>query len=241
MPQLITFVSQTGNVMKTTLAAATAIELVKQEIPVLAVDIDKEHRKLGSLATWAEDRKQLQPNRDQLTVKTRDDANAAFEKILASNDDTVIILDCPSRASKATKAVSAAADLVVFPIVPGKKDAHLSLSTIHWLIEPSKHPNVSDGDEDLVDPKRIAIVLTRCMTAYEVSDLKQWLKDSSPYSNDFTIISPALMEKPSYRKAIGKGLAITEAQPFSLQLPARAVVNGIIDCLTTTVLEDAAA
>ena len=219
MPDLIAFLSQTGNVMKTTLAAATALELVKAGMPVLSIDIDREHRQLGSLSTWANDRRQHYPERDQLMVATPDTANDAFELINQTDPDTIVVLDCPSRASTATAAIAQAVDLVVFPIVPGKKDAHLSLHSIHAMIAAD------------VDPQRIAIVPTRCMTAFEIADLARWIKAESPYGEALSILSPALMEKPSYRNAIAKGLAITEAQPFSLQRPARAVIDAIINQL----------
>jgi cellulose biosynthesis protein BcsQ len=67
-PPLLAFVSQTGNVMKTTLAAATAIELIKSGADITVLDLDREHRELGSLATWAADRTTYQPSRAQLTV-----------------------------------------------------------------------------------------------------------------------------------------------------------------------------
>ena len=76
---IIAFVSQTGNVMKTTLAAATGIALVEAGIETLAIDLDKEHRDLGaSLQTWADDRASLHEKRSQLPVSAANTAEEAL-------------------------------------------------------------------------------------------------------------------------------------------------------------------
>ena len=213
---LLAFVSQTGNVMKTTLAAATAIELVKIGADIAVLDLDREHRELGSLATWAADRAAFQPDRTPLKVLTADSKKEAVAHIEAAADKRVIILDCPSRASDATTAIAAMAMLTVFPLVPGKKDSYLTLHTIHQII--------ADG----VPPERIAIALTRCQTDAEIRDLFQWIRDNSPYAKAFAVLEPALLERPAYRNAIARGLAITEVAPVSLRRTARNIVQAII-------------
>lgn len=215
-PPLLAFVSQTGNVMKTTLAAATAIELVKSGADIAVLDLDREHRQLGSLATWAADRAAFQPDRTQLAVLTADSKKEAIGHIEAARDKRVIILDCPSRASEATAAIAAMAMLTVFPLVPGKKDSYLTLHTIHQVI--------ADG----VAPEHLAIALTRCQTEAEIRDLFHWIKDNSPYASRFGVLEPALLERPAYRNAIARGLAITEVAPVSLRRTARGVVQAII-------------
>ena len=235
MAHLIAFVSQTGNVMKTTLAAATAIELIKNEVATVALDLDREHRLLGSLSTWAKDRRTLQPHKDQLEVLAPNSAEEAAALIHANTSDPdIYLLDCPSRAGQATAQIAAAVDLVVFPIVPGKKDLHLSLHTIHGMIALG------------VDPKRIAIVLTRCQTAFEIDDMRAWLQQNSPHAQHLTFITPALEEKVAYRNAIARGLAITEVSPVRLRSAAAAAIGHIthsIIALTTQdpTFEDAAA
>ena len=213
---LLAFVSQTGNVMKTTLAAATAIELVKIGADIAVLDLDREHRELGSLATWAADRASFQPERPQLKVLTADSKKDAIGHIEAAAAKRVIILDCPSRASDATAAIAAMAMLTVFPLVPGKKDSYLTLHTIHQII--------ADG----VPPERLAIALTRCQTDAEIRDLFHWIKDNSPYAKAFAVLEPALLERPAYRNAIARGLAITEVTPVSLRRTARSIVQAII-------------
>ncbi len=234
-PPLLAFVSQTGNVMKTTLAAATAIELVKSGADIAVLDLDREHRELGSLATWAADRAAFQPARPQLLVQTADSKKEAIQLIYDAYDKRVVILDCPSRASDATAAIAAMSTLTVFPLVPGKKDSYLTLATMHKVI--------AEG----VAPEQLAIVLTRCQTQAEIRDLIAWLLDNSPYSKQFAVITPALLEKPAYRNAIARGLSITEVPQLQLRTTARSVINAIIsrfsmleDGTTTTEQESAA-
>lgn len=235
MAHLIAFVSQTGNVMKTTLAAATAIELIKNDVATVALDLDREHRLLGSLTTWAKDRALYHPQRDQLEVLAPNSAEEAAALIQANaSDPDVYLLDCPSRAGQATAQIAAAVDLVVFPIVPGKKDLHLSLHTIHGMIALG------------VDPARIAVVLTRCQTDFEIDDMGSWLQHNSPHAPRLTFITPALEEKVAYRNAIARGLTITEVAPVRLRSAAAAAVGHIAHSIIalstqTSEHEDAAA
>lgn len=222
-PPLLAFVSQTGNVMKTTLAAATAIELAKIGADIAVLDLDREHRQLGSLATWAADRASFQPHRQQLSVLTADSTKEAIQHIHDATMKRVVILDCPSRASDATAAIAAMSTLTVFPLVPGKKDSYLTLATMHKLIEGDEKREIAP-----VPPEQLAIVLTRCQTQAEIRELADWIKANSPYSSRFGLILPALLEKPAYRIAIAKGLAITEVAPIQMRQTARAVVHAII-------------
>jgi cellulose biosynthesis protein BcsQ len=157
---------------------------------------------------------------------TADSKKEAVQHIQDAYMKRVVILDCPSRASDATAAIAAMSTLTVFPLVPGKKDSYLTLATMHKVI--------AEG----VAPEQLAIVLTRCQTAAEIRDLAEWIKDNSPYSSRFGLITPALLEKPVYRNAIAKGLSITEVAPIQLRHNARAVVHAIIGRFS--MLEDAA-
>ena len=214
-PITIAFVSQTGNVMKTTLAAAMAVELVKAGVMTLAIDLDVEHR---SLTLWGEDRKAQHPGREPVTVVPATSAEAALTLAGSAAGYQVAIIDCPSRASEATLAIAEAADLVVLPIVPGRKDVLLTAITISTLLRVG------------VKVESLALVLTRMLTEPEVRDHKSWLgnfmRGHDPV--DLMVIEAALFEKPAYRIAVSRGLAITEVAPVSLRKTARAAVDELI-------------
>ena len=111
-PSIIAFVSQTGNVMKTTLAAAVGVALGEAGIPTLAIDLDKEHRALGaSLETWAAERATSHPDRVQLDVRPADTAEEALA-LARTSGRQIVIIDCPSRATAATAHIAGAADCV---------------------------------------------------------------------------------------------------------------------------------
>lgn len=222
MPQsqgasIIAFVSQTGNVMKTTLAAALGVALGEAGISTLAIDLDKEHRALGaSLETWATERASRHPSRTQLEVR----AAASAEEALAlarTATHQIVIIDCPSRATAATAHIAEAADFVVLPLVPGVKDAALTLVTIGRIIMAG------------VRADRLAVVLTRIGTEAEVRDHQSWLRGTLVCGQEIQVIDAAIPERTAYRNALGRGLTILEAQPVSVRRDARAAVNGLIE------------
>lgn len=217
MTSIIALVSQTGNVMKTTLAAALGVALGEAGIPTLAIDLDKEHRALGaSLDTWAQMRSQSHPDRVQLEVKPAGSAEEALQIARASGKQ-IVIIDCPSRASEATAHIAAAADLVVMPLVPGVKDAALTVVTIGRIIMAGIR-----GD-------RLAVILTRASTEAEVRDHQAWIRATPVCGHDIRVVDASVPERTAYRNAIGRGLTILEAQPVSVRRDARAAVNGLIE------------
>lgn len=216
-PSIIAFVSQTGNVMKTTLAAAVGVALGEAGISALAIDLDKEHRALGaSLETWARDRAQNYPDRVQLEVQAADTAEEALRLARASAPQ-IVLIDCPSRATAATAHIADAADFVVLPVVPGVKDAALTVVTIGRIIMAG------------VRADRLAVVLTRVGTEAEARDHQLWFANTPVCGHDLRVIEASVPERAAYRTAIGKGLTILEAQPVSVRKNARAAVNGIIE------------
>lgn len=216
-PSIIALVSQTGNVMKTTLAAAVGVALAEAGIPSVAIDLDTEHRALGaSLETWAQERAANQPDRVQLEVLPADSAEEALRLARASGRQ-IVIIDCPSRATAATAHIAAAADLVVMPLVPGVKDVALTVITIGRILAAG------------VRCDRMAVVLTRVGTEAEARDHQRWLEGTTFGTGPIRVIDGVVPERTAYRNAIGKGLTILEAQPVSVRRDARAAVNGIIE------------
>lgn len=216
-PSIIAFVSQTGNVMKTTLAAAVGIALSEAGIPTLAIDLDKEHRALGaSLDTWAAERASSHPDRVQVDVMAAETAEEALQ-LARTCGRQIVIIDCPSRATAATAHIAGASDFVVMPLVPGVKDAALTMITIGRIIMAG------------VSGDRLAVVLTRISTEAEARDHQAWIKATPICGQEVRVIDAVVPERTAYRNAIGKGLTILEAQPVSVRRDARAAVNGIIE------------
>lgn len=215
MPQSIAFVSQTGNVMKSTLAAAMGLTLAAAGLDVLAVDLDPEHRARGaSLSTWLAERRERQPNRTQVEFVAPETANEALEEISHSAAD-IVLIDCPSRATEASFMIAAGVDFTIFPLVPGEKDATLTVSTITQMIAVG------------IDPARLAVILTRTGTDAEAADYRAWLTNIG--LGPIRVIDPHIRERVAYRNALSRRLAITEAQPVSVRVQARRAVDALID------------
>jgi cellulose biosynthesis protein BcsQ len=106
---LIAFVSQSGNVMKSTLATAMALEAVHNGLSVKVADLDNEHR---TVEEWIEQRRQfgIEPVFDYFAPNSADEALNGF------NEENLCIIDAPSRATEATLKIAEKADLVVQPV-----------------------------------------------------------------------------------------------------------------------------
>lgn len=233
MPRIIAFLSQTGNVMKTTLAAALGVTLAGYGIRTAAIDLDPEHRKLGaSLATWADKRANLYPHREQLPVlpmidpadpdPTKYELTAAEAIELAHRTDAeVVLIDCASRATEAAALIAAHADFVVLPIVPGAKDAILTLSAIMTILQAG------------LAPHRLAIVLTRIGSDAEAAEERHWLNGSDFVDPAITVLEATIPERINYRDAVSRGLTIAEANPVSLARRARAALDALIAAYVT--------
>lgn len=216
-PSIIAFVSQTGNVMKTTLAAALGIALGEAGIHTLAIDLDTEHRSLGaSLETWASERANSQPDRVQLETKAAGSSDEALAIARASNRQ-IVIIDCPSRATAATTQIASEADFVVLPLVPGVKDAALTVVTIGRILMGG------------VRADRLAVIMTRTSTEAEARDHQTWIRNMPICGHDVRVLDAVVPERTAYRNALGKGLTILEAQPASVRRDAREAINGLIE------------
>lgn len=149
-------------------------------------------------------------------------ANEALEHITQSAAD-IVIIDCPSRATEASFLIAASADFTILPLVPGEKDATLTVSTIAQMIAVG------------IDPARLAVILIRAGSEAEANDYRAWLQDAG--LGPIHIIDRHVPERVAYRNALTRRLAITEAQPTSVRVQARRAVDALIDAFdraTTT-------
>lgn len=213
MPVSIALISQTGNVMKTTLASALAIRFAADEVKTVILDLDREHHVRGaSIADWFAKRQVLHPNRPTTEVITPESAKEALDRMAASSAD-VAILDCPSRATEASYLIASGADFTLLPLVPGMKDATLTDVTIRQILAKG------------LSPARLAVVMTRTGSDAEARDYQAWLR---ALNLGVTVIESHIAERTAYRNAIGKHLSIIEAPQVTLRVQARAAVDAII-------------
>lgn len=217
MTSTFSFISQTGNVMKSTLAAAVGLTLVEAGFDVLAIDLDPEHRDRGaSLATWLAERAERHPARTQLPIATPTSAGEALD-LLYSSKAEIVLIDCPSRATEASALIAADSDFTVLPLVPGDKDARLTTWTLDMLTEAG------------VDPNRLAVMLTRTGSDTEAADYQRLIAAQTFVGRPVNVVPAHIPERIAYRNALTRRLAVTEAQPTSVGRVARQAVDALID------------
>ncbi len=217
MPSTFAFISQTGNVMKSTIAAAVGVTLVDAGFSVLAVDLDPEHRDRGaSLATWLEERRERQPSRTQVPVERPQTAREALELIKTTSAE-IVLIDCPSRATEASALIAAGCDFTVLPLVPGEKDARLTTWTLDMLTDSG------------VDPRRLAVLVTRTGSDSEAEDYMRLIGAQHFGGMPVNLIAAHIPERIAYRNALTRRLVITEAQPTTVGRAARKAIDALIE------------
>jgi len=209
---VIAFVSQSGNVMKSTLATVTALEATKNDIDVAVADLDVENR---TITSWMNQRKEygIKPLFKVYTV------NSAREALNCFQNEQLSIIDAPSRATSATIEIALNSDLIIQPTTPGKKDMDLGIETFVQLIKKG------------VPIEKLLFIITRIGSDSEYQKAIQYLNYMKINDKNIKILSSAIWEKVSYRSAINDGLAITETPYPTLNDGAKAVIYQILTLL----------
>ncbi len=208
----IAFVSQSGNVMKSTLASAMALEAVQNDLSVAIADLDTEHR---TITSWIDQRKEygISPIFKVYSV------NSASEALSCFDDERLCIIDAPSRATTATVKIALGSDLIIQPTPPSKKDLDLALNTFFQLY--------NDG----VPVKKMLFVITRVGSMAELQRAIDYIQSVQIEEKTIRVLSSAIWEKVAYRAAINDGLSITETPYPTLNDNAKAVIHQILTLL----------
>lgn len=214
MTKKIAFVSQVGDAMKSSLAAAVGAEATLLNVPTAIIDLDREHR---TLADWAKAREDLEPGYPIVPVYP---VETAVQAIKHDEGETLIVIDSPSRASTATVKIAKAADLVVQPILAGSlKHAKLAHETFTELAEKG------------IAPSKMVYVLTRYLSDKQCADTREYIATFPVKGTTIAIVDTAIPEKTGYRQAISNGFTITEASHVKQRDIAKACVSDLLTLL----------
>jgi len=208
----VAFISQSGNVMKSSLACAMAVECSNNGLDVAIADLDKEHR---TVAQWLTTRieNEIEPTFPVHSVDSATDALNCF------NNESLAIIDAPSRATSATALIAQNVDLVILPTPPSKKDIDLSLSTLYQLIIGG------------VPIDRLILVFTRVGSVAELNQAIEYVGMADFGDSSLQVLSSAIWERVGYRGAINDSFSITETSFQTLNDSAKAVIHQLLSKL----------
>lgn len=209
MGHRIAFISQSGNVMKTSLAFGLSISCLQNGLSVEACDLDIEHR---TLAQFGHNRQGngLEPPLMVYTAKT------AKEAIEHRSDKDLFIIDCPSRASKATLEIARHVDLVIQPSTTGRKDLDLAIKTFYQLAKAG------------IPQKKLIFALTRVSTQTRIRDAQDYIANAKFNGEPFGLLPSCIYERVGYELAMNDSLSIIETAYPTLNAAAKAVINDIL-------------
>lgn len=215
----IAFVSQAGNVMKSTLVQAVAVLCEKNHVSCTVADLDKEHR---TTARFIEQRKDSGITNDPITPGFNViEVNTAKEAIAqAATDSRVYIIDAPSRANEATFYLANNVDKVILPTPPGLKDLDLAIETGCQMIDNG------------VEASKILFVLTRVGSAYEFNEAKAYLESVSNTIDPnykFEVMEFPIHEQIAYRYAITNGFTILETSHATINRKAERAILTLLN------------
>lgn len=131
--RVIAIAQQKGGAGKTTLAIQLAIAWRSRGKRVLLLDIDPQ----GSLSAWAELRRRVLGQDDELTVSPLSGWRLGNTLSAAKSDVDYVLVDTPPHAETDTKAAIRHADLVLLPIQPTMLDLWATAPTLE-LAEAEK-------------------------------------------------------------------------------------------------------
>lgn len=214
----IAFVSQGGNVMKTTLATAMAALIIKENETCTIIDLDEEHLTATKMAETRENYGiTAYDDFPSLSVKP---VNSVSEALNYDDDEFIVILDLPSRAPTAIVEVAKNVDILVIPTMSSAKDIELNVQTINSLVL-----------EHGIAPEKVFFVITRATTEVEFRNTIAKFNDSNESGENYKFyISPnPIYEKRGYRRALEDGYCVNETEYDTLNVAINNVIQDIID------------
>ena len=206
MTYIIGIVSQKGGVGKSTLARLLAREVAAGGATVKIADLDIQQ---GTSFKWASRRAA-----NGITPEVRVEMFANVKTAITEAETfDVYILDGAPHASRDTREVARAADLVVIPTGQSLDDLEPSVLLAHDLVR--------DG----IDRRRIAFALCKVSdSAREVEGARAYLAEAG-----YQVLEGEIPFRTGFSIALDQGKAVTETNFRSLSKRADRLAQAIID------------
>ncbi|RHZ37162.1 AAA family ATPase [endosymbiont GvMRE of Glomus versiforme] len=202
-PKIIACLSQKGGGGKSTLARALAVELTKQKLNILLVDLDIQQK---TSQEWSERRKQqnIKP-----TVNCQSFPYFPLE-LLKKNYDYLII-DAPARISQESLTIAKQANLIIRPVRPSLDDLNPAIREFNGLFKAG------------IPKSKLNFVINAVGSRAMEKATRDYLVPAEYY-----IFPIALEEKVSYQEAQNQGLSIGEVKYKRLQEQVKKLVKEIL-------------
>ena len=208
MGYILAFLSQKGGVGKSTLARMLAVEMAKEGLSVKIADLDNRQ---STSRHWAK-RRAERGHKPEIEIDVYENVNTALTEALRYD---VLIIDGAGHASRETRIVAKAADLVVLPTGICIDDLYPTVLLAH------------DLRKEGVPKERIAVSLGRITDSdAELRATRKWLGQAG-----YNPLPGEVPFRTAYAKATDNGLALTETPFRTLNKRAEQVAQGIVDAM----------
>lgn len=145
---VIAVVNLKGGVGKSTIAVNLACELAGRKRQVVLVDADEQ----GTATEWAQAGR-LPIRCDAMPLRSEREVQSWLRRVLALNEDAVVI-DCPPRLAAVTEAAVGVADLALIPV--GASGADLAATSAALaLVAQARLARSDSGPACLLIPSRV--------------------------------------------------------------------------------------
>ena len=206
MPFIITFVSQKGGVGKSTLARATAIELIKNKYTVKIIDLDNQQT---TVVDWHQRRLENGIKPTATSVECYKTVNQITKK---ADDFDFLVVDAPARSSEGTYQISKISNIIIQPTGASVDDLQPAILLYHELS--------SKG----INKDSLFMACCRIGTEAENEAAHAYIKSGGYYP-----LSGCIYEKASYRQAQNEGKTILETRFVHLNKNADILIQSILD------------
>ena len=208
MKIVVGVVSQKGGVGKSSIVRALSREGSNAGLNVKIADLDTQQ---STSMNWVRRRleAEIEPAIRSEQFKTISQAMETIE-----NHD-LLVIDGPARASKGTFEIASESDLVIQPTGASLDDLEPAVLLFHELRQKG------------IKREKLLFALSRVGTASEERQCREYLAEAG-----YSVLDGCIYEKPSYRQAQNKGLAITEVPHQGLRKSADLLIQSLIDKLS---------
>lgn len=188
MAVVVGLVSQKGGTGKSTLARALGAVVAHAGLKVRIADLDPQQH---TVLEWERTRIH---NRVVPAVDVRGYSTVG-QALAGSEEDELLILDAPGRASRRTFQIVEAADLVVQPSSGSIDDLRPAVVLFHELVQAG------------ISKERLVVALCRTLTQAEEDAARTYIGKAG-----YAVLDGAIPERAGYREAHDRGEALTETK-----------------------------